>query len=91
MKWFTKKITMPENNLTKEVDAIQLWEVRWWSIHPLFDRKGADYEYDNIVTRQNIEAFPTQEEAEAFVTALRNAFALTKRTFRTKVEAVRTR
>lgn len=83
MNWFTKKIIVPESNATKEVDAIQLWEVRWVSLHT--------YIAEHTSERKELEAFPTEQEAQEFVTALRNAFALTRRTHKIKVEAVRAR
>lgn len=68
--WFTKQITVPENNRTKVVDAIQLWEVRWTS------RNG----YYHSDRRPEMEAFPTEEEANFFADALKKAFSLIRNT-----------
>lgn len=65
-----KKITVPETNATKEVDAIQLWEVRW-------DSRYGQYISD---VQPEVEAFPSEEEANEFKEALVNAFKLIKHT-----------
>lgn len=75
MKWFTKPITVPASNETKTIDAVQLWEVRWTSRHGAFSTD----------TRPEMEGFPTEAEAEAFATSLRNAFTLVRHTSGTKV------
>ena len=67
MKWMTKRITVPFSNETKEIDAVQLWEVTWLSY--------GEYMHDK---EKHIEAFPTQAEADSFATSLRNAFDLIK-------------
>lgn len=70
MKIFTKLLTVPVSNETKEIEVAQLWEVRWTS------RYGG-YASD---TRPEVEAFPTLDKAEAFADALRKAFALVRHT-----------
>jgi hypothetical protein len=80
-KWFTKKLVVPENNETKEIDAVQLWEVRWISRHGSFHHD----------TRQQLEAFPEESEARAFAEALRNAFKLIRHTSQDRVSVVRAR
>lgn len=70
MKWFTKKIEVPTSNSTELVDAVQLWEVRWRSRH-------GDYYAD---TQQEMEAFPSEVEAQRFAIALKNAFKLLRHT-----------
>lgn len=70
MSWLTKWITVPESNATKQVEAIQLWEVRWNS------RYGS-YSCD---TQPEMEAFPTEAEAREFAQALVNAFKLVRNT-----------
>lgn len=65
-----KKLTVPSSNETKQVDAVQLWEVRWRS-------RNGEYHSD---TRPEVETFTSEKEAEAFKKALENAFALTKTT-----------
>jgi hypothetical protein len=71
MGFFTfKKIEVPASNETRTVEAIQLWEVRWTS------RRG-EFHAD---TEPAMEAFPTEQEANEFAAALRNAFKLLKHT-----------
>lgn len=69
MKWITKLITVPVSNATKEVEAIQLWEVRW-------ETQIRKYPYSDVVAF--LEGFPTEAEADRFAEALRKAFKLTK-------------
>lgn len=83
MGWITKKITVPESNATKEVDAIQLWEVRWQSNHSPFVFASEMH--------PEVEGFPTEQEANEFATALRNAFTLIRGTHCTKVTVKRAR
>jgi hypothetical protein len=68
--FWTKKIPVPVSNEIKEIDAIQLWEVRWSSRH-------GSYSTD---TKFEMEAFPSKNQAEEFAQALRNAFKLIKHT-----------
>jgi hypothetical protein len=65
-----KWLTVPTSNETKEVNAVQLWEVRWHSRH-------GEYHSD---TRPEVEAFITKELAEEFATSLRNAYKLLRHT-----------
>lgn len=81
MRWFAKKITVPESNETKIADTIQLWYVSWYARH------GAYY----ADTRREVEAFPTEAEANTFATSLRNAFRLIKHTSGTEVTVERAR
>lgn len=76
--WF-KKLTVPFTNQTKEVDAVQLWEVRWTSRHG---------EYSSDV-RPEMEGFTSPEEAHEFSDALRNAFKLIRHTSRTTITVAR--
>lgn len=75
MKIWFKKVTSPQSNETKEIDAIQLWKVQWTSRH-------GPYSSD---TSQEFEAFTSEEQANEFATALRNAFELIKHTSGKKV------
>lgn len=70
-----KNLLVPFSNDTKQVNAVQLWEVRWESRHG---------EYSGN-TKPEIEAFPSLEEAEEFAKALRNAFKLIKHTSKDSV------
>jgi len=70
MTWFTKPLEVPVSNEVKTIDAVQLWEVRWWS------RFGRWYTDVTPV----VEAFPTQEEAQAFADSLKLAFKLVRNT-----------
>ncbi len=75
MKIFTKFLTVPTSNETREIEVAQLWEVRWESRHG---------EYSND-TRPEMEAFPTRQTAEEFAEALRNAFDIVRHTSGHKV------
>jgi hypothetical protein len=65
-----KWLRVPVSNATKDVEAVQLWEVRWTSRHG--EWQGS--------TKPELECFTSLEEAEAFAEALRNAFALIRHT-----------
>ena len=69
-KLFTKKIEVPESNEVKEIEAVQLWYVRWWARHGEFAHN----------LKQVTEAFTSEEEAEEFAKSLRNAFKLLRHT-----------
>ena len=64
---FTKKLRKLLND-GKEVDAVQLWEVRWESRH-------GEYHGD---TRPEIEVFHDEQLAKDFYDALKNAFKLVR-------------
>jgi hypothetical protein len=66
MKFLTKLLTVPWSNETEEVEAVQLWEVRWESIHGDIGKRS----------KPEVEAFTSEEEAETFATSLRNATKL---------------
>lgn len=70
MALFSKNLTVPSDNSTSQIEAVQLWEVRWVS------RYG---EYHNN-TRTEVEVFTSQEAAEHFAEALKNAFKLIRHT-----------
>lgn len=63
---FTKKLTVPVDNATLQIDVAQTWEVRWIS------RSGL-CSYD---TQKEAEFFTDYDEALAFQIALQNAFKL---------------
>lgn len=75
MQIFTKFLTVPETNATRQIEVAQLWEVRWRS---RFGKYNGD-------TRPEVEAFASEEEAKAFATALRQAFTLLRHTSGTDV------
>jgi hypothetical protein len=79
--WISKWITVPASNETKQVPAVQLWEVRWTSRYDVYSHS----------TRPEMEAFPTEAEAQAFATALRNAFELIRHTSGARVEVRKAR
>lgn len=64
---FWKKLKRPICSSTANVDAVELWFVRWTS-------KG---EYSTSVTEE-MEAFTSKEQAESFAQDLRNAYVLLK-------------
>ncbi len=53
--WF-KKLTVPDSNKTKEVEAVQLWEVKWIS-------RYGPYSSD---IKQEVEVFTSEEKAQFF-------------------------
>ena len=65
-----KKMTVPENVGTREIETVQLWSVRWQS-------RNGPYSQD---LRNECEFFTSEEEATLFKTALENAFALIRHT-----------
>ena len=79
MRLTFKWLTAPFTNQTREVEAVQMWNVRWQS------RNG---EYTDHV-HPELEAFPTETQAQEFATSLRNAFALIRHTSGTRVSVSR--
>ena len=70
-----KWLHVPFSNATKNVQAVQMWEVRWTSRYGEF--------YGN--TRPELECFVSLDEAEAFAQSLRNAFALIRHSSATTI------
>ncbi len=70
MGLFFKTIPVPESNETKEVEAVQLWYVRWYSRYGEFHGS----------TRKEVECFTSKQAANEFAAALRKAFALVRHT-----------
>jgi hypothetical protein len=66
MNFFSKLLTVPSSNSTKQIDVVQMWEVRWCAMKHNLDFDG----------HSELECFPTEVGAEEFATALRNAFKL---------------
>ena len=75
MNLFFKKTSVPVSNEMKEVDAVQLWQVTWWS------RRGA---YSSDVEKE-FEAFTSEKEANDFADALKAAYKLIRHTSGTSV------
>jgi hypothetical protein len=74
--WFRKKVKeVPLTNATKEVEAVQLWEVEW---------KGRDGPFSSDVRRE-WEVFTSEEQAAEFAESLRRAFKLLRITSDTEV------
>lgn len=71
-----KKLSAPESNETREIDAVQTWEVRWRSRHGEFSSD----------TQPEIEVFPSEMDAQAFAKSLANAFDLIRTTSGNRVE-----
>jgi len=65
-----KWVTVPKSNETKEVEAVQMYEVRWESRH-------GEHFHD---IRPELECFTSQAAAEDFAESLRKAFALIRHT-----------
>ena len=74
MKLTFKWLTAPFTNRTREVEAVQMWNVRWQS-------RNGKYSGD---VQPELEA-----QAQEFATALRNAFALLRHTSGTRVSVSR--
>jgi len=70
MKLWFKKLTVPENSATKEVEAVQLWYVKWNNVY--------HYVSTHWQARANIEAFTSEQEANEFAASLKAAVALLK-------------
>ena len=70
-KWFT----IPSSNETKQVEAVQLWEVRWQS----------RYGENSWCVQPEMECFTSEELAKEFVASLESAFKLVRHTSGTKV------
>lgn len=66
MKLWTKKLTVPASSATAEIEAVQLWFVRWNA------RKGI-WHSDLYPT---MEAFTSQNEADNFALSLHQALRL---------------
>ena len=79
MKLTFKWLTAPFTNQTREVEAVQMWNVRWQS-------RNGKYSGD---VQPELEAFPTEAQAQEFATTLRNAFALLRHTSGTRVSVSR--
>jgi hypothetical protein len=72
MNLFFKKTSVPVSNEMKEVDAVQLWQVTWWSRHG---------EYSSDLEKE-FEVFTSEKEANEFAEALRAAYKLVRHTSR---------
>jgi len=71
MSWFkTKRVEKPEDNTTHEVEAVQLTYVRWTSRHGSYSHH----------TRSEMEAFPSEKDANDFAESLRQAHRLLRNT-----------
>ncbi len=76
MNLFFKKTSVPVSNEMKEVDAVQLWQVTWWSRHGAY---SSDLE-------KEFEVFTSEQEANDFANALRAAYKLLRHTSGTEVK-----
>lgn len=68
--WFTKKLRVPVSNHTHLVEAVQMWEVRWYSRHGKFSSD----------IKPELECFTTEADANAFALSLRAARRLLRHT-----------
>ena len=71
-----KKLTVPDSNDTKEVDAVQMWEVRWESRHGQYLGE----------TKPELECFTSEKLAKEFADSLRAAFRLIRHTWGTDIK-----
>lgn len=75
--FFTKKkLKVPTSNELKQVDAIKLWIVAWYSRHGQFSSD----------TTKEYEAFTSEEAATEFAESLKNAYALLRHTSGTRID-----
>lgn len=72
----SKKIDVPISNETKQVDAVEFWQVQWYSRYGNFH---GDIEQEN-------EVFTNEQAAKDFAESIRNAFKLLRFTSGTKVK-----
>ena len=70
MNIFKKKLTVPVNNETKEIDVIQTWEVRWMS-------RDGSYSCD---VKPQVEVFLLEQSAIDFKNSLVAAAKLIRNT-----------
>lgn len=70
MRFWFKTLTVPASNETKEIEAVQLWAVRW-------SRRYGSFHSD---TEDVLEAFTSKDEAETFRNSLVAAFKLIRHT-----------
>jgi len=70
-----KNLLVPKTNEIKNVQAVQLWTVRWTSRYGPYSTN----------TREEMEAFTSEQDAQDFKTALKNAFRLIRQTDDTDV------
>jgi len=65
MKLWFKKLTVPENSATKEVEAVQLWYVKWTKIN--------SFQQAFLSGTKVMEAFTSKEAADEFAESLKKA------------------
>ena len=70
MNIFTKHLTVPSSNDTRQAEVAQLWEVRWKSRH-------GEFSHD---VQPEMECFLSEKEALKFKEALTDAFKLIRHT-----------
>jgi hypothetical protein len=66
---FFKTTTVPLCNDTKQVQTVQLWEVRW-------DSRKRDGYMSHGATQEEVEVFTSESDAIAFKESLKKAYAL---------------
>jgi len=67
--WFNK-LTVPLSNDTREIEVVQLFEVRWQSRYGVYSNE----------TRPEVEVFTSKKDAVVFRESLLAAFRLTRMT-----------
>jgi len=70
MKLWFKKLTVPENSATKEVEVVQLWYVKW---NQVYHYVSTHWQCSGVM-----EAFTSEQEANEFAASLKAAMALLK-------------
>ena len=76
----TRTITVPASNESREVEAIELWYVRWKRNVALFDKDSELGRFERCV-----EAFADEGVANAFAESLRQANRMLRHTCCTEV------
>jgi hypothetical protein len=71
---FWKTLQVPESNEVREIQVVQMWEVRWLS------RAGRSGDAELCSVRPELECFTEEDEAHAFKASVENALALLRYT-----------
>lgn len=76
---FFKKLTVPQSNETEQVDALEVWSVRWYS------RNGEFY----TDVKEECEFFTSENTANEFAESLRAAFRLIRHSSKNQVNVTK--
>jgi hypothetical protein len=76
LKFWTKKLETPATNETRQIDVVQLWEVRWYSMR--ISELGDEPRF--VLSRTEVECFLSEDEAKGFRDSLIKAQKLLRLT-----------